>query len=164
MTYRKPCISPRVPVIGSKPILRDRRGDEMTVISASIPWVEAQDQSCKGSAEKRKSATASRLLDFRSRKSQDNNTMTIRNTPVIYFRKNRPAHKFPRSHTRESTASNPASDKKTCEKQPKRGPGQRQTWLDRGSEIPHWSSTPRSSLMHMHVRISPRCEHTEMPH
>jgi hypothetical protein len=33
----------RVPLLGSKPVLRDRRGDTMRVISASLPWVEAQE-------------------------------------------------------------------------------------------------------------------------
>jgi len=57
-------ILPRVPLIGSKQVLRDRRGDEMTVICALHPWVEAQDRPCKGSEEIQKSATVSLLTEF----------------------------------------------------------------------------------------------------
>ena len=85
----------------------------MRVISALLPWVEAHDRPCKGSAENRKSATASLPSDFQPRKTQGSNTMTTRNTTVIYFRKNRPEQNSQRPHTRENGTSSPASDKKT---------------------------------------------------
>jgi len=50
-----------VPLLGSKPVLRDRRGDEMTGISAPLHWVEAQDRPCKGQEEIQKSATETLL-------------------------------------------------------------------------------------------------------
>jgi hypothetical protein len=55
---------PRVPLLGSKPVLMDRRDEKMRVISAPHPWVEAQDQPCKCSEEIRRSATASLLTEF----------------------------------------------------------------------------------------------------
>jgi len=85
----------------------------MRVISAPLPWVEAQDRPCKGSTENRKSATAPRLSEFQPQKTQDSNTMTTRNTNVIYSRENRPARNSQRPHTRENGISSPASDKKT---------------------------------------------------
>jgi hypothetical protein len=81
--------------------------------SAPLPWVEAQDQPRKSAEENRKRAKTSLLSDFQPQKTQDSNTMTTRNTSVIYFRKNRPAQNSQRPHTRENGTSSPAFDKKT---------------------------------------------------
>ena len=44
----------------------------MTVISAPLPWVEAQDPPWKGEEENQKGATKSLLSDFRKQKPQEN--------------------------------------------------------------------------------------------
>ncbi len=59
----------------------------MIIISALHPWVEAQDQSCKGSKEIQKSATASLLTKFRSHNLPLNKSATLRKTPVIYLQR-----------------------------------------------------------------------------
>ena len=89
---------PRVPLLGSKPVLGDRRGDEMKVICAPLPWVEAHDQPCKGSEETQKSATVSVLPEFRSQNPPEKQTAARRNTPVIYFHKNISPHTLPTLH------------------------------------------------------------------
>jgi hypothetical protein len=85
----------------------------MTVISAHLPWAEAQDRPSKAKAKNRKSATASPLSDFQPQKIQDNKTRTARNTPVINFQKNRPAPNSRSLQTRQNGTSTPASDRKT---------------------------------------------------
>jgi len=128
----------------------------MRVISAPLPWVEAQDQPCKGSKEIRKSATESLLTEFRPQNQPENQPLTPRSIPVIYFHINRSANTSPRLHTQKNTASITAYGKKnTCQKQPKRGPGQRHTRPARGS-VSHELSTPqgeRASLKPMPQKI-----------
>ena len=64
----------------------------MTVISAPLPWVEAQDPPCKGEEENQKGATKSLLSDFRTQKPQENDTTALRNKTVIYFRQTGQTH------------------------------------------------------------------------
>ena len=75
----------------------------MTVISAPLPWVEAQDPPCKGEEEDQKRVTQSLLPDFRTKKPQENDTTAQRNKPDIYFRQTGPTHIYQTQKSIKST-------------------------------------------------------------
>ena len=128
----------------------DRRGDEMIGITAPLPWVEAQDPPCKGAEENRKRATTSMLSDFRPQKPQESNTTARRNTPVIYFHKNRPTQNSQKKKLIKTSHTHHCfSQQITCQKQPKRGPGYSHPSPVCGS-VSHELSTPQGD------RASPR--------
>jgi hypothetical protein len=85
----------------------------MTVISASLPRVEAQDPPCKGAEENQKRATKSLLSDFQPQKPQESITTATRNTPVIYFQQNRPTHISQSQKTHQNTTHTTAYGNKS---------------------------------------------------
>ena len=85
----------------------------MTVISAPLPWVGAQDPPCKGEEENQKRAAKSLLSDFRTQNPQEDNTTALRNKTVIYFQQNGPTH-IPQTQSKhKNTTHTTASGTKT---------------------------------------------------
>jgi hypothetical protein len=95
----------------------------MIVISAPLHWVEAQDRLCKGQEEIQKGATESLPHEIQPHNPPEHDTMTQRNTPVIYFQEKKPAESPQQQYTRENTASSRAYDKKHMSKAIKERPG-----------------------------------------
>ena len=96
----------------------------MTVISAPLPWVEAQDPPCKGEEENQKGATKSLLSDFRTQKPQENDTTALRNKPVIYFRQTGPTHIYQTQKKHKNNTHTTASGKKSQARS-----NQREAWV-----------------------------------
>jgi hypothetical protein len=79
----RPYNFPRVPLLGSKPVLRDRRCDEMIDKSAPLTWVEAQDQHRTCATENENGAPGAELSSQTHHKTPDTSTTTTRIRTVI---------------------------------------------------------------------------------
>ncbi len=73
-----------MPLLGSKPVPRGRRGDEMIEISAPLTWVEASDPPRKGAEENLNRSAMPLLSDFRPKKPQDINTKIVTDIRIVY--------------------------------------------------------------------------------
>ncbi len=96
-----------MPLLRSKPVPRDRCGDEMIENSAPHHWVEAHDQPSIGSEEIQKGAFGSLLTETQQQNPPEITATTPRNTHVINFHRNRSAHTLPRQLTHDNTARGP---------------------------------------------------------
>ncbi len=107
----RPYKSPRVPLLGSKPVLKDRCFDEMIDKSAPLIWDEAHNQPCKGAKENENGAPTTELSSSYTHTLPKDIPTTQRNyLSVIYLRIGEKVDTFTRHYPIKSTTKPTASD------------------------------------------------------
>ena len=119
-----PNFLPRLNPTGSKPVLKDRCCDEMIDKRAPLPWVEAQDQPCRGTQENENGAPIAKLSTPPPQKAPNTTTIASRNLTVIYPHLGKKVDTLNRSFSTKSTTETTASDKIRQSKATTERPGQ----------------------------------------
>jgi hypothetical protein len=104
-------MSPRVPLLGSKPVFSDRCCDEMIDKRVPLPWVEAQDQPCRDSTKNENGALVAKLSSPHPHKATKTTTTSSRNLTVICPHLGKKFDTHNKSFCTKSTPKTIASDR-----------------------------------------------------
>jgi hypothetical protein len=102
---------PRVSLLGSKPVLRDRCCDGMIDKRAPLPWVEAQDQPRRGAGENENGGHGAVLSTQTPHKPPDTTTTVSRNHAVICPHPGKKHGTFNTAYHTRNTTTNTTFDK-----------------------------------------------------